>query len=66
MIVEERSKGADREPDAEPDGLALNEKINVAVAVARECARAEKHHDPDDEHAENSEEQKVSALAMHF
>src|SRR5437660_6303078 len=66
MVIEERSDRADREPHPEPDRLALNEKINVAMAVPRERARAEKHHDPDDEHAENSEEQKVSALAMHF
>src|SRR2546421_8755624 len=66
MVIEERSDRADRKSYPEPDGLTLNEKINVAVAVARECARAEKHHDPDDEHAEDSEEQKVSALAMHF
>src|ERR1700674_491129 len=66
MIIEERAHGADRESHAQPDGLALDEKINVAVAIAGERARAEKHHDPDDEHAENSQEQKVRALAMHL
>src|SRR5437764_2757097 len=35
MVIEERSDRADREPHPEPDGLALNEKINVAMAVAR-------------------------------
>lgn len=66
MIIKERAEGTDPESHAQPDDLAFNEKINVAVAVPRERARAEKHHDPDDQHAENSQKQKVSALAMHL
>ena len=53
------------ETDPEPERLAFDEKINVAVTVARECAGAEKHDDADDQHRQHSEKQKISALAMH-
>ena len=53
------------EAHAEPDRLAFDEKINVVVAITRECARAEQHDDADDQHAKHCEKQDVSALAMH-
>src|SRR4051794_12732171 len=65
MVIDDRRRRADREPDAEPDRLAFHEEERVAVAVARKCARTEKHHDADHEHREHSDEQDVSALAMH-
>ena len=51
MVVHAGRKDRDREPDAQPHHLALDEEINVPVAVLRERARAEKHH-----HAEDDEE----------
>ena len=35
------------------------------MTVARESARAKKHDDTDDEHAEHGEKQNVGAFAVH-
>ena len=36
-------------PNPEPESLAFDEKVNVAVAVTRKSAGAEKHDDSDDQ-----------------
>ena len=56
MVIDERGGTAKHQTDAEPDRLTTNKKIDVAMLVLRECARAKKHHDPDDEHREHGEE----------
>src|SRR5205085_9719105 len=66
MVIDHRRHRADDETDAEPDRLAFHEEIHVAMAVLRERARAEKHDDADDQHPQHSQEQEVSALAMHL
>src|SRR2546430_5801980 len=66
MIIDNSGDGADHESHAQPDRLAFHEKIHVAMAVLRERARAEKHDDADDQHPQDSQEQKVSALAVHL
>src|SRR5437867_11538928 len=48
MIVHQRSKNARDQSNPDPNRLAFDEEIDVSMAVARVCARAEKHHDPDD------------------
>ena len=65
MVIDERSDRADGQPDSEPNRLASDEEVNIAMTVARKGARAEKHDDADDEHAEHGQKQDVSAFTMH-
>ncbi len=51
--------------DSEPNRLASDEKVNIAMTVARKGTRAEKHDDADDEHAEHGQKQDVSTFTMH-
>jgi hypothetical protein len=53
LIVHERRKNARDKSNPNPNRLAFNEKINVAMAVACVGARAEEHHDADDEQSED-------------
>ena len=66
MVIDQGRYRADHEADTEPNQLSLHEKIDVAMTVSRERAGAEKHDDADNEHAKNSQEQKIGALAMHL
>src|SRR5207302_2049961 len=50
----------------EPERLPFQEEIGIAVTVTGKCTRAEKHHNADDQQAQHSDEQKVSALSMHY
>ncbi len=65
MVINQRSNRAKGQPNTEPDRLAPDEKIDVPVTVARESARAKKHDDTDDEHAEHGEKQNVGAFTVH-
>src|SRR2546422_652923 len=65
MVVDERGGRANRQSNSEPKTLPLNKKINVAMTITRKSAGAKKHDDADDEHAQNSDEQDVSAFSVH-
>jgi hypothetical protein len=65
MVIDDGTNRADDKSHTQPDRLALDEKIHVAMAVFRKSARAGKHDDADGEHPQNSQAQKISALAMH-
>src|ERR1043166_3259124 len=65
MVIGERGRTTKHQANAEPDGLAPNKKIDVAMFVLGESARAKKHHDADDEHRQHGQEQNVGALTMH-
>ena len=65
VVIDEGGKDAGHQAHPEPERLAFNEKVNVVVTITRERARAEKHNDADYQHAEHSEKQDVSALAVH-
>src|SRR6266566_1921953 len=49
VIVGQRSKRADDKSNPEPKRLPFDEKINVAMAVARKRTRTKKHDDADGE-----------------
>jgi hypothetical protein len=54
LVIHERCNNARDQPNPDPNRLAFNEKIDVAMAVARVGARAEKHHDANDEQSQHS------------
>src|SRR5262249_43694883 len=62
MVIDQRSRDAKHETDAEPDRLAFEEEQRVAVTIAGKSARAEKHYDADDQEAQHRNEQEVSAF----
>jgi hypothetical protein len=49
LIVHERRKNAPDKSDPNPNRLAFNEKINIPMAVACIGARAEEHHNANNE-----------------
>jgi hypothetical protein len=49
LIIHERRKNAPDKSDPNPNRLPFNEIINISVAVVGVGARAEEHHDADDE-----------------
>jgi hypothetical protein len=53
VIIHERRKNARDKSNPNPNRLAFNEKINVSMAVACVGARAEEHHDADDEQSQH-------------
>src|SRR5947207_9493513 len=53
MVIDQRGGDADGQTNTEPDGLAFQEKQCVAVAIAGKSARAEKHHDADDQKSQH-------------
>jgi hypothetical protein len=53
LIVHERRKSACDKSNPNPNRLAFNEKINVAMAVACVGTRAKEHHDAYDEQCED-------------
>ena len=65
MVVHHRGYGADDEPHPKPRRLAFDEKINIAMRIARESARAKQHNDADHEHQQHRDEHDVGAFAMH-
>ena len=65
MVVDERRNHAGRQSNPEPNGLPLDEKINVAVCVPGKSAGTEKHHNADDEHCEHSQKKKMCAFSVH-
>jgi hypothetical protein len=65
MIVHQRRKNARHESNPDPNRLAPDEKINVAMAVACVCACAEKHHNANDKKSQHSQKEYVSAFTTH-
>ena len=65
MIVHQRRKNASHQPEPDPNCLAFDEKVNVAMAVACVRAGAEKHHDADDEQSQHRQKQDVGTLTTH-
>jgi hypothetical protein len=65
MVIDKRIGAANRETNPKPERLTFEEKISIAVTLARKCARAKERNDADDEQAQHSEEQNVSAFTMH-
>jgi len=53
LIIHERRKNACDKSDPNPNRLASNEKINIAMAIACVGARAKKHHDANDEQSQH-------------
>src|SRR5205823_3479525 len=62
MVIDQRGRDADNQTNSQPERLAFEEKISVAVAVAGKSAGAEKHHDADDEQSQHRNEEEVSAF----
>jgi hypothetical protein len=65
VIVNQRSKDADSKANSEPNRLSSDEKIDVSMTVARKCACAEQHDNPDNEKSQHSEKKDIGALTMH-
>ena len=65
MIVDQGRESTDSQSDSEPNSLAFDEKIDVAVTIAGKSAGAEKHDDADHEHDEHGHEHEICAFAMH-
>ena len=51
MVIDQRARRCRRRSRRRARPPAFHEKVDVAMAVARERARAEKHDDADDQHA---------------
>jgi hypothetical protein len=51
VVVDKRRQSAEKKTNPNPSRLPLYEKIDVSMTGARKRARAEKHHDADDEQA---------------
>src|SRR5205807_686638 len=66
MVIDQRRRDADSEPDSKPDRLVFKKKIRIAVAVFRESASAEKHYDADDEEPKHRNKKEVSAFPVHY
>jgi hypothetical protein len=49
LVIHERRKNARDKSNPDPNCLAFNKKINVSMAIACIGARAEEHHDADNE-----------------
>ena len=65
MVIDQRRRDADSEPDSKPDRLVFKKKIRIAVAVFRESAGAEKHYDADDEEPKHRNKKEVSTFPVH-
>ena len=65
MVIDQRRDGAGDQTQPEPEGMPLEEIIDIALAVLRESAGAEKNDDADRQQAEDSEKQDIGALPMH-
>ena len=65
MIIHQRGKDAEHKSNPYPRCLAFDEKINVAMTVARVRAGAEKHYDADHKQSQHCEKKDVGALTMH-
>ena len=57
MVIHAGREDRDCESDHQPHHLSLDEKINVAVAVPRERARAEKHHEAENHEARDGQQE---------
>ena len=53
MVIDQCRRNQNRQADPEPERLAFDKKINIAVGIARKRAGAEKHDHPDDEHRQH-------------
>ena len=53
MVINQRGRNQNGKANPEPERLAFDKEVNVAVSIARECAGAEKHDHPDDEHRQH-------------
>jgi len=65
LVVDDRANHAGDDADAEPEGLAFQKVNGIAMAVLREGARAEKHHESEDDQRRHGKDQEVDAFAMH-
>src|SRR5205085_4410115 len=65
MVIDQRGGDANNQTDAEPNRLPFQKEQRVAVAVPRESACTEKHHNADDQKSQHRNEEKVSAFLVH-
>jgi hypothetical protein len=56
MVIHQGRSRAKKKPETQPNALALDKKIDIAVAVTGKRARTEEHDDADNQHAQDSNE----------
>jgi hypothetical protein len=53
MVINQRGRNQNGKANPEPERLAFDKEVNIAMSIAREGAGAEKHDHPDDEHRQH-------------
>ena len=66
MVVHQCPDESTKQGNGEPECLALDEKIDIAVAFLRKGAGAEKHDDAESGQRNNGEQKGVDSVPLHL